>query len=457
MPGLFEAGKPSSRQLAGQFSLLAAPEHRAVARQAVRESLVLLKNSQHLLPLKPSMNVLVAGDGADNIPKQSGGWSLTWQGTGVTNTHFPNAESIFAGIRSAVVAGGGKAVLSPTGAFTTRPDVAIVVFGEEQYAEFQGDIETLEYKPGNKVDLELLRKLRAEKIPVVAVFLSGRPLWVNPELNASDAFVAAWLPGSEGGGVADVLFARQDGTVNHDFKGKLSFSWPRTPDQVTATRGAGQPLFAYGFGLTYKDSGELEALSEDVPQQTAGSASTREYFTAGRATAGWKVTVGEGSGARQELATATGATGSGVLKVTAIDRSAQEDGRLLQWSGAGPATLAIERAAPLDLQREANGQLSLVFDYRVDAAPTDKVVLGVECQGGADRRCGAEVPIDAQLRSAPKGQWQQYRILLGCFQKGGASMQTITSPATISTAGSLQLGIANVRLDTGLKDTVTCE
>src|SRR5581483_11097727 len=127
---LLDEGRPSSRPLAGHYELLGAPEHRAVARQAVRESLVLLKNSRHLLPLSPHAHVLVAGDGADNIGKQCGGWTITWQGTGVTNKDFPNGQSIYAGIQQAVRAAGGTADLSVNGDFKTRPDVAIVVFGE---------------------------------------------------------------------------------------------------------------------------------------------------------------------------------------------------------------------------------------------------------------------------------------------------------------------------------------
>jgi beta-glucosidase len=452
--GLFEAGKPSSRPLAGHFNLLGAPEHRAVARQAVRESLVLLKNAKHVLPLRPSMNVLVVGDGADNIAKQSGGWSLTWQGTGVTNANFPNGESIYSGIRAAVKAGGGKVTLSANGDVKGKPDVAIVVFGEDPYAEFQGDVDTLEYKPGNKSDLALLKKLREANVPVVSVFLSGRPMWVNPELNASDAFVAAWLPGTEGGGVADVLFGKNDGAASYDFKGRLSFAWPRTPQQVTATRGTEAPLFAYGFGLTYRDSGELDALPETVAQRRDG-ASTREYFSAGRAANGWTIAVADGQG-RQPLPTGIGATADGALRITAIDRGAQEDARLLNWSGTGPASFIIERNDPIDLQREANGQLSLVFDYRVDAAPAGGVSLGVECHGGANK-CAGSIQIEDQLQRAPKKEWQQARILLSCFQQGGADMRAITAPIVLSTAGPLQLGIANVRLDTGLQGAVTCQ
>ncbi len=447
--GLFEAGKPSSRHLAGQFNLLGSPEHRGVARQAVRESLVLLKNSRKILPLKPSLKVLVAGDGADNIAKQSGGWSLTWQGTGVTNKDFPNGESIFAGIRAAVAAGGGKATLSPTGSYTTKPDVAVVVYGEDPYAEFQGDIGTLEYKAGNKTDLELLKKLRADGIPVVSVFLSGRPMWVNPELNASDAFVAAWLPGTEGGGIADVLFARRDGSVNTDFRGKLSFSWPATPEQVTATRGSDQPLFAYGYGLTYQSDGDLKELPEDVPGRMTGGGLGNSYFANGRVREGWQLTVGEGNAARGALSGAAGSSSSGALKVAGIDHSAQEDARQLTWSGSAPATLAIERNEPIDLQREANGQLSLVFDARVDAAPAGEVTLAMECARTGNRPCTGAIPVHEQMRQAPIGQWHPARINLSCFEKRGANMQQITAPLVITSTGALQISINNVRLESG--------
>jgi beta-glucosidase len=453
--GLFEAGKPSSRHLAGQFKLLGAPEHRAVARQAVRESLVLLKNSKKVLPLKPSMKVLVAGDGADNFAKQNGGWSLTWQGTGVTNAQFPNGDTVFAGIRAAVNAGGGKATLSPKGSYTSKPDVAIVVFGEDPYAEFQGDVTTLEYRPGNKSDLDLLKKLRADNIPVVSVFISGRPMWVNPELNASDAFVAAWLPGTEGGGIADVLFAKRDGSVNHDFRGKLSFAWPSTPDQVTATRGDAQPLFAYGFGLNYQSDGELAALPEDVPGLGKGGDASH-YFSSGRPTDGWRTTAGEADGKRAELTAAIGSTSSGALKITGVDLAAQEDARQLTWSGSAPASWAIERDEPIDLQREANGQLSISFDVRLDAPPKGKVTLAMECAASGNQPCRGEVQVDEQLRGAPVGQWHQAKILLSCFQQKGASMQSITAPLVISSTDALQLSVANVKLDTGLVGVTPC-
>jgi beta-glucosidase len=291
--GLFEKGRPSSWPLANRRDLIGAPEHRAVAREAVRKSLVLLKNEGGLLPLRPQMKVLVAGDGADDIGKQAGGWTLTWQGTGNSNEDFPGATSIYQGIRAAVSAAGGTATLSVNGYSRSRPDVAIVVFGENPYAEWHGDISSIDYRaadtreeidllrpapespvPGawfeprtapphlmsnpaadgsREADLALLKRLRQNRIPVVAVFLTGRPRGITPELDASNAFVVAWLPGSEGGGIADVLFGKNKGEVNFDFTGKLSFAWPRgnTDGNAHGHGNDGSPLFPYGFGLAY--------------------------------------------------------------------------------------------------------------------------------------------------------------------------------------------------------------
>lgn len=262
--GLFTKGRPSSRPFAGDDSLV-GPEHRSLARRAVRQSLVLLKNTGGVLPLSRDLSVLVAGDGAHDVARQSGGWSVTWQGTETANEDFPGATSIFAGIRETVTAGGGSATLSMDGSFEERPDVAIVVFGEDPYAEYEGDLESLSFSAGNPGPLELLRRLKRQGIPIVSVFLSGRPLWVNPELNASTAFVAAWLPGTEGGGIADVLFRDQEGEVGYDFRGRLSYSWPMYPSQTRLNRNDAdyEPLFGYGFGLSY---GVADTLSDDLPE-----------------------------------------------------------------------------------------------------------------------------------------------------------------------------------------------
>jgi beta-glucosidase len=254
--GLFERGRPSSRPLANKRELIGAPEHRELARQAVRKSLVLLKNERGVLPLRRKSHVLVVGDGADDISKQSGGWTLTWQGTENSKADFPGATSIQQGIARTVEAAGGKVSfgvgLKPD-LQQSRPDVAIVVFGEDPYAEWFGDLRSIDYRGAGGAELALLQQLRQASVPSACVFLTGRPLWIEPELAACDAFVVAWLPGSEGSGVADVLFRKANGKVNYDFVGKLSFSWPRTASQTALNRNdpGYDPLFPYGFGLRY--------------------------------------------------------------------------------------------------------------------------------------------------------------------------------------------------------------
>jgi beta-glucosidase len=432
--GTFDRGRPSSRAAAGRFDLIGSPAHRAVARRAVRESLVLLKN-EGVLPLKPSANILVAGTAADAISQQAGGWSITWQGADVPNAAFPNAQSIWKGIEETVKAAGGRATYAPDGAFTTRPDAAIVIFGEKPYAEFRGDVPNLEYSPADKSDLAMLHKLKAAGIPVVAVFLSGRPLWVNAELNASDAFVAAFLPGSEGGGVSDLLFARADGSVNHDFRGRLSFSWPRRPDQYVLNRrdaAAYDPLFALGYGLSYAAPGHVGELDETRPVGMEVAAPTR-FWGKGGLPDGWTFgTVAPGG--------TDAKSGSDKLVLTAIDRRAQEDSRRLTWTG--PADARIAASKPLDLSRETNGEISLVLEYRVDAPPSGPFSIAM---GTADRR--EAVLVTRSLGATAPGAWQTLAVPLQCFQRKGLDMARITAPFILIGGGGATLSVSDIRLD----------
>ncbi|OYW30543.1 MAG: 1,4-beta-D-glucan glucohydrolase [Caulobacter sp. 12-67-6] len=425
--GLFENKRP----LEGKLELLGAPEHRAVAREAVRKSLVLLKN-QGVLPIKSSARVLVTGDGADDIGKQAGGWTLTWQGTGNKNSDFPNGQSIYAGIAEAVKAGGGQAELAKDGAFKDKPDVAVVVFGENPYAEFQGDITSLEYQPGDKSDLALIKKLKAQGIPVVAVFLSGRPLWTNPEINAADAFVAAWLPGSEGGGVADVLVGDKAGKPRHDFKGTLSFSWPKYANQVPLNHGDANydPQFAYGYGLSYAEPAQVAQLSED-PGMVSAAVNVDRYFVAGRAPAPWTLNVG------------------GALSVKPIDAGAQENARLAEWSGEGAGSLNVI-GQPVDLSRQTTGDMAVAIRYRVDAAPQKPVTLAIGC----GESCGAEVDVTSTFSSAKIGEWRTAKIKLSCFMAKGANMEHVSSPFALSTTGRFALAFTDIRLASNEGDAV---
>ncbi len=441
--GLFEAGRPSTRAVGGQFALIGAPAHRAVARQAVRESLVLLKNQNGVLPLSPKQRILVAGDGANDVGKQAGGWTLNWQGTGTTRKDFPNADSIYEGIAHQARAAGGEAVLAVDGRYAVKPDVAVVVFGEDPYAEFQGDRPTLAYKPGNETDLALLKRLKADDIPVVAVFLSGRPLWVNREINAADAFVAAWLPGSEGAGIADVLLRGSDGRVQHDFKGKLSFSWPRTATQYANNVGQKDydPLFAFGFGLTYADNGDLAALPE-ASGVTGNEGATGVFFARGDAGPGMALRLEQAAGQGLTVTRVPDALPDDRLKITGVDHLAQEDGRRLAWSGKGEAVAALHSHTALDLQRESNGDLMLLTTLRVDAAPEGEAWLSVGCGVG----CSARIAIGPSLAALPQGQWKRVGVPLKCLAKAGAKLDAIDRPWSVVTADAMTISVSRVAL-----------
>jgi beta-glucosidase len=220
-------------------------EHRAIARQAVRESLVLLQNRGGVLPLTTSAStILVAGRAADDIGMQSGGWTIGWQGAPGPVTP---GTTVLQAVQNAAT--GAKVSHSTTGDVPPGTRAAIVVIGEVPYAEGQGDRASLDLDPG---DVAVVKKVKAAGVPTIVVLFSGRPMILEPILADADAIVAAWLPGTEGDGIADVLFGKYNPT------GKLSHTWPRSMADVPINVGPGgarpavPALFDYGFGLSYR-------------------------------------------------------------------------------------------------------------------------------------------------------------------------------------------------------------
>ena len=215
-------------------------EHRAIAREAVKQSLVVLKNNGVLPISKDLGQIHVAGKNADDLGNQCGGWTITWQGESGPLT---KGTTIYEAIQVAV-SSFTNVTYSKDGSGAKGANVGIVVVGETPYSEMMGDKESLQL---DKKDLKAIENVRKAGVPVVVVMVSGRPLIVEDEVDKWDGLIAAWLPGSEGKGVTDVLFGDYNPT------GRLSVSWPRSMDQIPINFGdeTYDPLYEYGFGLSY--------------------------------------------------------------------------------------------------------------------------------------------------------------------------------------------------------------
>ncbi|MDG2517957.1 glycoside hydrolase family 3 protein [Lysobacter soli] len=427
--GMFDR-KPSDGQFAGKA---AAAVHRDLARQAVRESLVLLKNERGALPLKPGQRVLVVGKSADSFANQAGGWSLTWQGTDNTNADYGNADTVLTGLREALGAQNVVFDEDGTGADRNAFDAVIAVIGETPYAETNGDIvgsENMAHSRRHPEDLAALRAAKAYGKPVTTVFLSGRPLYANDLINLSDAFVAGWLPGSEGAGIADVLVAAQDGTPRHDFKGRLSFSWPGVPCPAPENRPDPKrpALFARGHGLSYAAPGKVGKLPE--PKQDACGAATSMPVFNTRDAVPFAMYV-EAGGATQALGASLNDTlefpqGKPAIRVATTQINTQQDAKRVTW--LAPARVFSRSAGNNNLNAMASADGALQFDVLVDVAPTSPVTLTMGC----GKTCSGSIDITQAIASAGVGKKATINVPLRCFVARKVDLGGVDMPFSVS-------------------------
>ncbi len=424
--GIFEKGIPSSRENAGDESLLSLPNNKAIGRQAVRESLVLLKNNNNTLPIDPRNKILVVGDGADNISKTCGGWTLSWQGNNHKNNEFPNAISILKGIEDDVNKAGGELVFSENADTSIDADVVIAIYGEDPYAEFQGDRENLDFVP-NSFDTNKLETFKSKGIPVVSVFLSGRPLWTNPEINNSDAFIAAWLPGSEGNGVSDLLF-RSD--PSFDFKGRLSYSWPMSSKSSNR-----QSLFELGYGLSYDDNKNIGLLTTEPELDDNRKISTGEFFIKGKSVDPWIMSLVSGGLEKQILSYPTSIGG---LIINKTDHFAQEDALRINWTNSDLNYFKISSKNSINMTRQSNGAMKLTFDAKSYSKENAIVRISL-----CDNYSICEKSIELSIN----GDWKKYKISLKTFEDLGANMSKIKTAFLITSKSKNNIGIGNIRLE----------
>ncbi len=348
--GLFEAGLPSKRPGVARANLGSAA-HQAVGREAVRKSLVLLKNDNGLLPFNPRRHIAVVGEAANSMAQQTGGWTLSWQGDDNANAEFETGQTIYAGLKEKVTAAGGTISYAKSpAALRGSPDMVIYVFGEKPYAEFKGDMSDLVFEFDDGQALADLAALKKRNLPVVSVFLTGRPLWVNGHINRSDAFVVGWLPGTQGGGIADVLAGDENGAPVHDFTGTLSFSWPSDgrgePIDARSTSGV---QFPFGYGLTYQSGvAPMAKLSENAGVAAPNGAFDGIIMARGAVQAPFSLFLGDSSNWKTPAKSFLTASLGKPFNSRGIDYRAQEDARQLSWRGDGRGLLSVQTQRSAD-------------------------------------------------------------------------------------------------------------
>jgi beta-glucosidase len=476
--GLWEKPRPLERSLAGHSAALGHPEHRALAREAVRKSLVLLKNDNRTLPLPRTSRVLVAGSAAEAIAKQTGGFTVTWQGDDTGLEDFPAGNTFAMAIGEAV--GADRCTVDPylEHEDPTAFDVVLVAIGEDAYAEMFGSIKpwrTLAYarlKPGYARDLETLRRLRQTGAVVVTVMFSGRPLYVTEEINLSDAFVAAWLPGPEVSGIADVLFKEAAGDPGHDFQGRLPVGWPGTRISFTANRiprhiphyqvpegevlpiGPNTPLFPYGYGLTlaethgesFKNLGELPLdVVTELPEPALDDIAPISLPLRGDGAYEFRTSAED---YEPRLIRVDGPTACPFIEAEPIDHLGRGDGLSLSFKGMQAFVYAQFRDGGFrDLRGYVANQGRLTFQVRVFEPPTGP--FNLTCHDDYPQQPALD--ISARLSALPYGEWAELVIPLSELVDAGIEFDHVDVPFQIWTEGRARLDISAVQLSADVR------
>jgi len=448
--GMFDGRKPHLYP----YNYIGDNKHRAIARQAVRESIVLLKNNNNTLPIKSGKHILVIGDSANKITKHMGGWTITWQGRENQNSEFPNSKSIYEAIKLKTENNGGSAEFSNSSDYEKKPDVVIFVYGEDPYAEGDGDRKHIFYENQDKRFLKYMREIADKKIPSVSLFISGRPLIVNEEINLSDSFVQLWLPGTAIEGITDVIFTNKNNEINFDFKGKLSYSWPKFSHQTELNYGDKEydPLFPYGFGLTYADENYRDTINikETIPQRDEitlflGSAypSYKEiisYYDSDK-----NEQIYEGISAdiyKNEKA--------GIL-ISKFDYKKQDDAKRIDFGKKNTMKFwEISSGSSEDLSYMKNGSLELIL--KPQSSSDKKIELVIQCSKDVNqinisgtKECYKAFDLSNLLIDEPIGVWKKITMPFSCLNNDNFEISSITSRAKLATSGDWVVDIHSIK------------
>ncbi len=280
--------------------------------------------------------------------------------------------------------------------------------------------------------------MKSDGIPVVSLFISGRAMWVNAELNASDAFVAVWLPGTEGQGVSDVLFTKPNGEINYDFKGKLSYSWPKTAQQTQVNRFDKDyaPLLPYGFGLKYGDKNVLDDDLDETIIVNKNLNKAQSVFN-GTVQQPWRLELT--SGWNSEVVNSS-VQSLGAITLRTTDKEVQEDALEINFDGSDLAKFGFTSNFTEDLRALKEADSSLSFSIKVSEKPIASLTASMICETD----CQGSLNLDTLLVGLTDEQWHSLSIDLQCFEQAGADLSKITSVLTIASKAQYSLTIADV-------------
>tara|TARA_B100001094_G_scaffold326305_1_gene382190 strand:+ start:65 stop:2488 length:2424 start_codon:yes stop_codon:yes gene_type:complete len=429
--GLFNGKKPSN----SPFSEVGLQHNRDISRQAVRESLVLLKNNKNVLPIKQGKRVLVVGPDADSLRTQTGGWTLDWQGTNNQNKDFPNSITFLDALKEEIGAENVTHVQFLNNVNAEDYDLAIVAYGEQPYAEGVGDRSNLNFS--SKRHIAFLELLAENKIPTVSLFFTGRPLWVTKEINLSDAFVVAWLPGTESRGMTDVM-VNSDKT-NYDFTGKLPFSWPKNTYQANLNYydATSDPLFAYGYGLTYEDNIVVPDLDEG--EINANEQLSKIELLKGTISENFIGYIQESNLQQVQLSSNKVSSQNNIVKVDLIDVDKQDDTLNLQINETDHLnSFLLLSKEILNLRSFDDGYINL--RARVNDKNDDIKYL-ISCG------IGCTPVLDLSEFLTKSDSFIDYSLPIKCFSNNSSlDLSKVNLPLYIATKGPLDLDLMNVEI-----------
>lgn len=429
--GLFNGKKPSN----SPFSEVGLQHNRDISRQAVRESLVLLKNNKNVLPIKQGKRVLVIGPDADSLRTQTGGWTLDWQGTNNQNKDFPNSITFLDALKEEIGAENVTHVQFLNNVNAEDYDLAIVAYGEQPYAEGVGDRSNLNFS--SKRHIAFLELLAENKIPTVSLFFTGRPLWVTKEINLSDAFVVAWLPGTESRGMTDVM-VNSDKT-NYDFTGKLPFSWPKNTFQANLNYydATSDPLFTYGYGLTYEDNIVVPDLDEG--EINANEQLKKIELLKGTISENFIGYIQESNLQQVQLSSNKVSSQNNIVKVDLIDVDKQDDTLNLQINETDHLnSFLLLSKEILNLRSFDDGYINL--RARVNNTNDDIKYL-ISCG------IGCTPVLDLSEFLTKSDSFIDYSLPIKCFSNNSSlDLSKVNLPLYIATKGPLDLDLMNVEI-----------